>query len=162
MEETKAQEITRLQEALRASQIQMEEAKSKAIQEQEVARKAIKEALPVIKETPVIVQDTKKIDALTAEIESLKVGTLSNLDCLVITNVRYVLPNNSALYYCYKEILWSPKTFCVRWMMLLYNKCLLSFSFILRDHFAISFPGMYGLGISADSLGIIGALGTLW
>lgn len=77
MEETKAQEITKLQEALRASQIQMEEAKSKAIQEQEAARKAFEEALPVIKETPVIVQDTEKIDALTAEVESLKVLLLS-------------------------------------------------------------------------------------
>lgn len=117
MEETKAQEIAKLQEALRASQIQMEEAKSKAIQEQEAARKAIEEALPVFKETPVIVQDTEKIDALNAEVESLKVGTLSNLDCLVITNVRYLLPNNSALYYCYEEILWSnARIFCVRWM----------------------------------------------
>ena len=76
MEETKAQEITKLQEALRASKLQMEEAKSKAIQEQEAVRKAFEEALPVIKETPVIVQDTEKIDALNAEVESLKVGTL--------------------------------------------------------------------------------------
>lgn len=118
MEETKAQEITKLQEALRASQIQIEEVKSKAIQEQEAARKAIEEAIPVIKETPVIVQDTEKIDTLTAEVESLKVGTLSNLDCLVITTIRYVLSNNSALCYYYKEILWSnPRTFSVKWML---------------------------------------------
>ncbi|KAL6584807.1 hypothetical protein OROMI_004096 [Orobanche minor] len=72
MEETKTQEIIKLQEALHASEIQMEEAKSKAIQEQEAARKAFEESLPVIKETLVIVQDTEKIGSLAAEVESLK------------------------------------------------------------------------------------------
>ncbi|CAA2963473.1 myosin-17-like [Olea europaea subsp. europaea] len=72
LEETKAQEIAKLQEALHSMQIQVEEANARVIKEQEAARKAIEEVPPVVKETPVMVQDTAKIDALTAEVESLK------------------------------------------------------------------------------------------
>ena len=77
LEETKAQEIAKLQDALHAMQIQVEEANARVIKEREAARKAIEETPPVIKETPVIVQDTAKIDSLTAEVESLKVHILS-------------------------------------------------------------------------------------
>ncbi|KAJ4953949.1 hypothetical protein NE237_030781 [Protea cynaroides] len=73
LEEAKAHEISKLQDALHALQLQVEEANARVIREQEAARKAIEEAPPVIKETPVIVQDTEKIDALTAEVENLKV-----------------------------------------------------------------------------------------
>ncbi|KAF5812476.1 putative myosin ATPase [Helianthus annuus] len=72
LEETKAQETAKLQEALRLMQIQIDEANAKVIKECEAARKAIEEAPPVVKETPIIVQDTKKIDTLTAEVGSLK------------------------------------------------------------------------------------------
>ncbi|KAJ8491723.1 hypothetical protein OPV22_013444 [Ensete ventricosum] len=72
LEETKAQEIVKLQEMLHEMQLQVEESKSMVIKEREAARKAIEEAPPVIKETPVLVQDTEKISALTAEIENLK------------------------------------------------------------------------------------------
>ncbi|THU70584.1 hypothetical protein C4D60_Mb08t26540 [Musa balbisiana] len=72
LEETKAQEIAKLQEMLHEMQLQVEESKSMVIKEREAARKAIEEAPPVIKETPVLVQDTEKINALTAEIENLK------------------------------------------------------------------------------------------
>ncbi|RRT54355.1 hypothetical protein B296_00029822 [Ensete ventricosum] len=72
LEETKAQEIVKLQEMLHEMQLQVEESKSMVIKEREAARKAIEEAPPVIKETPVLVQDTEKINALTAEIENLK------------------------------------------------------------------------------------------
>ncbi|CAL9157727.1 myosin-17-like [Musa acuminata AAA Group] len=72
LEETKAQEIAKLQEMLHETQLQVEESKSMVIKEREAARKAIEEAPPVIKETPVLVQDTEKINALTAEIENLK------------------------------------------------------------------------------------------
>lgn len=75
LEEEKTNEITKLQEALHAMQIQVEEANARVIKEREAARKAIQDAPPVIKETPVIIQDTEKIDSLTAEVESLKVGT---------------------------------------------------------------------------------------
>ncbi|CAL9157735.1 unnamed protein product, partial [Musa hybrid cultivar] len=70
LEETKAQEIAKLQEMLHETQLQVEESKSMVIKEREAARKAIEEAPPVIKETPVLVQDTEKINALTAEIEN--------------------------------------------------------------------------------------------
>ncbi|KAL7593906.1 myosin-17 [Lactuca sativa] len=72
LEETKAQEAAKLQEALRVMQIQIDEANAKVIKEREAARKAIEEAPPVVKETPVIIQDTEKVDSLTAEVESLK------------------------------------------------------------------------------------------
>lgn len=77
LEEEKAQEIAKLQDALHSTQIQVEEANARVIQEREAARKAIEEAPPVIKETPVVVQDTGKIDSLTAEVESLKALLLS-------------------------------------------------------------------------------------
>ena len=54
-------------------QKQVEEANARALKEREAARKAIEEAPPVIKETPVMIQDVAKIDALTAEIQILKV-----------------------------------------------------------------------------------------
>ena len=67
--------MAKLQEAVHAMQIQVEEANARVIKEREAARKAIEDAPPVIKETPVIIQDTEKIDSLTAEVENLKVGT---------------------------------------------------------------------------------------
>ncbi|XVF86852.1 hypothetical protein PTKIN_Ptkin18bG0075400 [Pterospermum kingtungense] len=72
LEEAKAQEVAKLQDALHEMQLQVEEAKSMVIKEREAARKAIEEAPPVIKETPVIVQDTEKINSLTSEVEKLK------------------------------------------------------------------------------------------
>ncbi|XVF25184.1 hypothetical protein REPUB_Repub13aG0191500 [Reevesia pubescens] len=77
LEEAKAQEIAKLQDALCEMQLQVEEAKSMVIKEREAARKAIEEAPPVIKETPVIVQDTERINSLTSEVEKLKVLLLS-------------------------------------------------------------------------------------
>ncbi|KAK6944781.1 Dilute domain, partial [Dillenia turbinata] len=77
LEEAKAQEVAKLQEALHAMQLQVEEANARVIKEREAAQKAIKEAPPVVKETPVLVQDTEKINQLTAEIESLKASLQS-------------------------------------------------------------------------------------
>ncbi|KAK4391839.1 Myosin-17 [Sesamum angolense] len=77
LEETKAQEVAKLQEALHSLQIQVEDANARVIKEREAARRAIEEAPPIIKETPVVVQDTAKIEALTAEVESLKAMLLS-------------------------------------------------------------------------------------
>ncbi|KAK6139637.1 hypothetical protein DH2020_026621 [Rehmannia glutinosa] len=54
LEETKTQEIAKLQEALHSMQIQVEEANARVVKEREAARKAIEEAPPVIKETPVM------------------------------------------------------------------------------------------------------------
>ncbi|GMY34657.1 myosin-17-like isoform X1 [Fagus crenata] len=72
LEEAKAQEIAKLQEALHAMLVQVEEANSMVIKEREAARKAIEEAPPVIKETPVIIQDTQRVESLTAEVERFK------------------------------------------------------------------------------------------
>ncbi|KAI9392863.1 hypothetical protein POPTR_006G145700v4 [Populus trichocarpa] len=77
LEEEKAQEIAKLQDALREMQIQVEDANARVIKEREEAQKAIEEAPPIIKETPVIVQDTEKVESLTAEVESLKALLLS-------------------------------------------------------------------------------------
>ncbi|PIN26506.1 Myosin class V heavy chain [Handroanthus impetiginosus] len=77
LEETKVQEIAKLQEALHSMQIQVEDANARVIKEREASRKAIEETPPLIKETPVMVQDTIKIDALIAEVESLKAMLLA-------------------------------------------------------------------------------------
>ncbi|CAK7352526.1 unnamed protein product [Dovyalis caffra] len=77
LEEEKAQEIAKLQDALHVMQIQVEEANARVIKEREEARKAIEEAPPIIKETPLMVQDTEKVESLTTEVESLKALLLS-------------------------------------------------------------------------------------
>ncbi|XP_022966587.1 myosin-17-like [Cucurbita maxima] len=77
LEEEKAQEIAKLQDALHGMQLQVEEANAQVIKEREAAKKAIEEAPPVVKETPVFVEDTEKINSLMAEVESLKALLLS-------------------------------------------------------------------------------------
>ncbi|XP_044494983.1 myosin-17-like [Mangifera indica] len=77
LEEAKAQEMAKLQDALHAMQSKVEEANALVIKEREAAQKAIKEAPPVIKETPVMVQDTEKINSLVTEVENLKALLLS-------------------------------------------------------------------------------------
>lgn len=81
LEETKAQETAKLQDMLHEMQLQVEETNSLLNREREASRKAIEEAPPVIKETPVFVEDTEKIDSLTAEVEHLKVGSLNSRLC---------------------------------------------------------------------------------
>lgn len=76
LEEEKTQEMAKLQNALHAMQIQVEEANARVIKEREAAQKAIEEAPPVIKETPVLIQDTEKINSLLAEVSNLKVSNL--------------------------------------------------------------------------------------
>ncbi|KAG5229197.1 plant myosin MYS1 family protein [Salix suchowensis] len=77
LEEAKTQEIAKLQDALHDMQVQIEEAKSVVVKEREAARKAIEEAPPVIKEMPVMVQDTEKINSLSAEVEKLRAQLVS-------------------------------------------------------------------------------------
>ncbi|KAL1189111.1 Myosin-17 [Cardamine amara subsp. amara] len=77
LEEAKAQEYAKQQEALQAMRLEVEEAKAAVIREREAARKAIEEAPPVIKETPVLVEDTEKINSLTSEVEALKASLQS-------------------------------------------------------------------------------------
>lgn len=55
----------------------VDEANALVVKEREAARKAIEEAPPVIKEMPVYVEDTKKVESLTQEIDNLKVRILT-------------------------------------------------------------------------------------
>ena len=77
LEESKAQEIAKLQNSLQEMQSKVEETNALLIKERENSRKAIEEAPPVIKETQVLVEDTQKIEKLMAEVESLKVRKFS-------------------------------------------------------------------------------------
>ncbi|TMW99351.1 hypothetical protein EJD97_002686 [Solanum chilense] len=74
LEEAKAQEIAKSQEALEAMQKKVDEANALVVKEREAAKKAIEEAPPVIQETPVYVEDTKKVESLMEENNSLKVS----------------------------------------------------------------------------------------
>ena len=73
LEEAKGQEIAKLQQSLQDMQSKVDESNALLIKEREAAQKAIEEASSIVRETPVPVEDTKKIDALTAEVENLKV-----------------------------------------------------------------------------------------
>lgn len=73
-----------MQDSLQAMQTKIDEANSMLVKENEAARKAIEEAPPVIKETQVFVEDTKKVDTLITEVEHLKVTFLNKLVLLAI------------------------------------------------------------------------------
>ncbi|EPS64096.1 hypothetical protein M569_10684, partial [Genlisea aurea] len=72
LEEAKAQEMMKLQQALEAMQIKVDEANAQLLKEREAAQKALEEASTIVKETPIPVEDTTKIEALTVEMEKLK------------------------------------------------------------------------------------------
>lgn len=99
LEEAKAHEFAKLQDALHAMQVQVEEAKSMVVKEREAARKAIEEAPPVIKEMPVMVQDTEKINSLSAEVEKLRVCML----CFSITFKFFWFLCYALLFPCSNE-----------------------------------------------------------
>lgn len=73
LEESKGQEIIKLQNSLQALQSKLDETNALLVKEREAAQNSIEEAPSVIKETPVVVQDTEKIDSHRAEVERLKV-----------------------------------------------------------------------------------------
>ncbi|KAL6545437.1 hypothetical protein OROGR_009311 [Orobanche gracilis] len=81
LEETKAQEITKLQNLMDDMQKKVDETNTLLIKEREAARKAIEEAPPVIKETPVYIEDTKKIESLTDEVDNLKASLQNEQEC---------------------------------------------------------------------------------
>ncbi|GFZ01423.1 myosin family protein with Dil domain-containing protein [Actinidia rufa] len=72
LEEAKGQEIAKLQNSLQAMQNKVDETNALLVIEREAAQKAMEEASSVVKETPVLVQDTEKIETLTTEVENLK------------------------------------------------------------------------------------------
>ncbi|GFY96251.1 myosin family protein with Dil [Actinidia rufa] len=71
MEKEKAQEIAKLQNALHAMQIQVDEANARVIEERELACKAIEEDPLVVEETPGSVEERANINPLAAEVEKL-------------------------------------------------------------------------------------------
>lgn len=73
MEEAKGQEITKLLQSLQAMQGKLDESNERLKMEHEAAQKAIEEASSAVKEMPIPVEDTEKIEALNAEVENLKV-----------------------------------------------------------------------------------------
>lgn len=73
LEESKAQEMAKLQNSLQELQSKFDETSAILVKERDNAKKAIEEAPPVVKETQVIVEDTQKIESLTSEVEGLKV-----------------------------------------------------------------------------------------
>lgn len=86
MEEAKNQENAKLQSALQEMQIQFKETKTNLMKEIEVARKEA-EQVPVIQEVPVV--DHELLDKLTSENENLKVGTETEICCLIIMLINY-------------------------------------------------------------------------
>ncbi|KAL3531251.1 hypothetical protein ACH5RR_010573 [Cinchona calisaya] len=72
LEEAKGQEIAKLQHSLQEMQCKVDETNTLLIKEREAAQKAIEEASSIVKEMPVPVEDTEKIEALTAEVDNLK------------------------------------------------------------------------------------------
>ena len=77
IEEAKVQEIAKMQQAMDALQSKLDEANAHVLEERDAAQKAIVEATTVVQETQVPVEDTAKIEALTAEMEKLKVMAIS-------------------------------------------------------------------------------------
>ncbi|KAL8159065.1 hypothetical protein V2J09_000602 [Rumex salicifolius] len=75
LEELKEKEILKLHEKLKEMQMIVDQKNVLLREEHENAKKAIEEAAvasAVVKETPVLVEDTKKIESLTAEVDNLK------------------------------------------------------------------------------------------
>ncbi|KAL9275667.1 Myosin-11-like protein, partial [Drosera capensis] len=78
LEESKEKEISKLQQSLQEMRMKVDEANALVVKEREAARKAVEEAAAAaaaaVKETPVPVEDTEKIDRLTAEVDHLNVS----------------------------------------------------------------------------------------
>jgi len=73
MEESKDQEISKLQQSLQEMQKRIDETIDKLAKDHVAAQKASQEVAFVVKETPVTAEDAEKNGALMAEIEALKV-----------------------------------------------------------------------------------------
>lgn len=130
LEEEKAQEIAKLQDALREMQIQVEDANARVIKEREEAQKAIEEAPPIIKETPVIVQDTEKVESLTAEVESLKVSSLIWM-IMVAFSPMYICIFSYHLHASYKKT--------IRWLFPLLLAMMRTSSYYMTDDCKVNF-----------------------
>ncbi|XP_057518860.1 myosin-9-like isoform X2 [Amaranthus tricolor] len=78
MEESKEQEIAKLQQSLQDMQRRVDETNKLLVKEREAAQKAVAEAATaaasVVKETTVTIEDTEKIDTLMEEVDNLKIS----------------------------------------------------------------------------------------
>ncbi|KAI3762096.1 hypothetical protein L1987_52519 [Smallanthus sonchifolius] len=72
LEEAKVSEAHKFKNSLESLQKKLDEANATIIKEKEAARKAIEVAPPVIQEKEVIIEDTKRIESLTTEVNNLK------------------------------------------------------------------------------------------
>lgn len=73
LEEAKAAEIAKLQNTIQSMHGKVEETTSLLSKEKEAAKKAIEEVSSIVKETPVAVEDTAKIESLSTEMDTIKV-----------------------------------------------------------------------------------------
>ena len=77
LEESKEQEIAKLRRSLQDMQRRVDETNELLVKEREAAHKAVAEAVTeavsVVKETPITIEDTEDIDSLTEEVDNLKV-----------------------------------------------------------------------------------------
>ncbi|CAH1419779.1 unnamed protein product [Lactuca virosa] len=69
LEEEKAQEALKFQNSLEAMQKKLDEVNALAVMEREAAKKTIDEATAVVEEKEIVIEDTKKIESLTAEVD---------------------------------------------------------------------------------------------
>lgn len=62
-----------MQQSLQEMQSKIDETNALLVKERECSQKAIEGSSSIVKETSVPVEDTEKVEALTAEVENLKV-----------------------------------------------------------------------------------------
>lgn len=79
LEEAKSQEALKFQASLDAMQKKLDEANAIAVKEREAAKKAIDEAPALVEEKEVVIEDTKKIESLTEQVDDLKVRHLNSI-----------------------------------------------------------------------------------
>ncbi|CAA7395580.1 unnamed protein product [Spirodela intermedia] len=74
LEEAKGQEVAKLQHSLQNMQIKVNEANAMLAKEREAAQNAINNAPQIVKETQILVEDTKRVESLQRDVEQLKVS----------------------------------------------------------------------------------------
>lgn len=65
--------MAKLQHSLQNMQAKVNEANAMLTKEREAAQNAINNAAPIVKETQILVEDTKRVESLIREVEQLKV-----------------------------------------------------------------------------------------
>ncbi|GAB4841690.1 hypothetical protein Ancab_022412 [Ancistrocladus abbreviatus] len=103
LEESKEQEVSKLQQCLQEMQMKIDETNALLVKERESARKAVEEAAATaIKETPLPVEDTEKIVRLTAEVDDLKASLQSERERADKWEKKYLEAQESSEEKCKK------------------------------------------------------------